>query len=316
MQTVGTPALWLGFLGFVLVMLAIDLGLFHRESHVVKFREAAIWSIVWVALSLIFAMGVYWKFGSAKGLEFITGYLIEKALSVDNIFVILVIMAFFAVPARFQHKVLFWGILGALVMRAIFIFAGAALINRFHWIMYVFGAILMYTGFKLFRQQEGDVQPDQNIIYRWAKRALPLVGEYREDRFSVVENGKRYFTPLFLVLLTVEATDLIFAVDSIPAIFAISQDPFIVFTSNIFAILGLRSMFFLLAGVMNKFYLLKYALAVVLLFVGAKMLVIDYYKVPIGLSLAVIAVLIIGSVVLSLLFPKKEEAPPHVPKEG
>ena len=308
MDTVGTPSLWFGFLAFVLLMLAIDLGVFHRQSHTVKFREAALWSLVWVVLSLLFCAGVSWKFGAAKGLEFLTGYLIEKALSVDNIFVILVIMAFFAVPARFQHKVLFWGILGALVMRAIFIFAGAALINRFHGVMYVFGAILIYTGFKLFRQEEGDVQPDQNIIHRWAKRALPMVSEYREDRFVVVENGKRFATPLLLVLITVEATDLIFAVDSIPAIFAISQDPFIVFTSNIFAILGLRSMFFLLAGVMNKFYLLKYGLSFVLLFVGAKMLLMDFYKIPIGVSLAVIAALIGGAVALSLLFPQKENS--------
>lgn len=305
MHTVGTPLLWLGFLGFVVVMLAIDLGVFHRHSHTVKFREAAIWSLVWVALSLVFAAGVYWKFGPDLALQFLTGYVIEKALSVDNIFVILVIMAFFAVPSRFQHKVLFWGILGALVMRALFIFAGAALLQRFSWVMYIFGAVLIYTGFKLFRQSEEDVKPDQNLVYRWAKRFFSVLSEYREDKFWVVENGKRWMTPLFLVLVTVEATDLVFAVDSIPAIFAVSQDPFIVFTSNIFAILGLRSMFFLLSGVMGKFHLLKYGLALVLLFVGGKMLAMHHFKIPIGLSLAVVAVLIVGAVVLSLLFPKK-----------
>ncbi|MFZ5472244.1 MAG: TerC family protein [Myxococcota bacterium] len=321
MQTVGSPGLWIGFTLFVLAMLALDLGVFHRSAHKVSFREAAIWSAVWIFLSLVFGAGVYWKFGPAMGLQYLTGYVIEKALSVDNIFVILVIMAFFAVPARFQHKVLFWGILGALVMRAAFIFAGAALLQRFHWVMYVFGAVLVVTAVRLLLQNEEEVAPDKNPIVKLVKRWVPMVDEYRDGRFFVVENGKRLATPLFLVLVTVEATDVVFAVDSIPAIFAISQDPFIVYTSNIFAILGLRSLFFLLAGVMGKFHLLKYGLAAVLLFVGVKMLIVDWLKVPIGVSLVVVATLIGGAVAASLAWPpaSKPQAakpPPEQAKTG
>jgi len=306
--SVGTPALWAGFVGFVLVMLALDLGLFHRKAHEVSLREAAVWSAVWVSLAALFAVGVHHWFGPERGLEFVTGYLIEKALAVDNIFVFYAIFAYFAVPAAYQHRVLFWGILGALVMRALFIFAGAALLQQFHWVMYVFGAILIATAVKLLLLAEHGMDPEKNAVYRWFRRFVPSVPEYHGSRFTVVKDGKRFATPLLAVLVLIEWTDVVFAIDSIPAIFAVTSDPFIVFTSNIFAILGLRSMFFLLAGVIGKFHLLKPALALVLAFVGAKMILIDVYKIPIGISLGVIATLIAGGVAGSLLFPKREPA--------
>jgi tellurite resistance protein TerC len=247
-------------------------------------------------------------FGPERGLEFLTGYLIEKALAVDNIFVFYAIFAYFAVPAAYQHRVLFWGILGALVMRAIFIFAGAALLREFHWLMYVFGAILLATAVKLLLMSEEGIHPEKNAVYRLFRRLVPSVPEYHGSRFTVVKAGKRYATPLLAVLVLVEWTDLVFAVDSIPAIFAVTSDPFIVFTSNIFAILGLRSMFFLLSGVIGQFHLLKPSLAIVLAFVGTKMLLVDVYKIPIGVSLGVIALLISVGVVGSLVFPKREPA--------
>jgi len=304
--TIGTPLLWLGFTGFVLAMLAIDLGVFHRRAHAVGLREAATWSVVWVALAIAFNLGVYHLHGTERGLEFTTGYLIEKALAVDNLFVIYAIFAYFAVPSAYQHRVLFWGVLGALVMRAAFIFAGAALIQQFHWVMYVFGGILVVTAVKLFLLQEEGLHPEKNPVYRLMRRLVPSVPEYHGSRFSVVRDGKRVATPLLIVLLLIEWTDLVFAVDSIPAVFAVTSDPFIVYTSNIFAILGLRSMFFLLAGVIGKFHLLKPALAGVLGFVGVKMLIVDFVKIPIGASLGVIAALIALGVGGSLLFPKRE----------
>ncbi len=305
MQTVGSPALWIGFTVFVLAMLVLDLGVFHRQAHSVKLKEAAIWSAVWIGISLLFGIGVYHYFGGELALQYYTGYVIEKALSVDNVFVILVVMGFFAVPPRYQHKVLFWGILGALVMRAVFIFAGAALIQRFHWVMYVFGAVLVLTAVKLFLSKEEEVHPDRNLVFRAFKRLVPSVNEYREGKFRVKENGRWMATPLLLVLVTIEATDLVFAVDSIPAIFAVSLDPFIVYTSNIFAILGLRSLFFLLAGVMGKFHYLKLGLSAVLMFVGLKMLIVPWWKIPIGLSLGVIAGLLAGAIVASLIRDRK-----------
>jgi tellurite resistance protein TerC len=301
MQSVGSPALWIGFTVFVLAMLALDLGVFHRSAHKVGFKEAAIWSVVWISISLIFGVGVYVWFGSELALQYYTGYVIEKALSVDNVFVILVVMSYFAVPQQYQHKVLFWGILGALVMRAGFIFAGAALIQRFHWVMYVFGVILVITAVRLFLSKEEEVHPEKNLVFRAFKRFVPSVSSYREAKFTVVENGRRLATPLLLVLVTIEATDLVFAVDSIPAIFAISRDPFIVYTSNIFAILGLRSLFFLLSGVMGKFHYLKVGLSAVLLFVGVKMLIVDFWKIPVVASLVVIFALIGGAIVASLI---------------
>jgi tellurite resistance protein TerC len=308
METVGTPALWAGFIAFVLALLALDLGVFHRNAHAVTVKEAGLWSAIWVALALAFNGLVVQWFGSERGLEFLTGYLIEKALAVDNIFVFYAIFAYFAVPAAYQHRVLFWGVLGALVMRAIFIFAGAALISQFHWVMYVFGAILVITAIKLFTMPEDGIHPERNPVYKLMRRILPAVNEYHGARFTIVQQGKRYATPLLIVLLLIEWTDLVFAVDSIPAIFAITSDPFIVFTSNIFAILGLRSLFFLLQGVLGKFHLLKPALAAVLLFVGGKMLLIDVVKLPIALSLGVVAALIATGVVASLVIPPRAPA--------
>ena len=299
--TIGTPALWLGFVGLVLVLLAIDLGVFHRDAHVVGPREALAWTVVWIGLALAFNAGVAWQYGSERGLEFLTGYLIEKALAVDNIFVFLVIFATFRVPGEQQHRILFWGILGALVMRAAFIFAGAALLERFHWVMYLFGAFLVATGVKLLRQNESEMHPERNPLFRLFTRLVPSVDAYHGSRFTIVRGGRRYATPLLLVLVCVEATDLVFAVDSIPAIFAVTSDPFIVFTSNIFAILGLRSMFFLLAGVMDRFHYLKIGLASVLLFVGAKMMLVDVYKIPIGVSLGVIGLVLVAAVLASWL---------------
>ncbi len=305
METVGTPALWAAFVAFVLLLLAVDLGVFHREAHAVTLKEAGVWSAVWVSLALAFNGLVLHWFGPERGLEFLTGYLIEKALAVDNIFVFYAIFAYFAVPSIYQHRVLFWGVLGALVMRALFIFAGATLLARFHWVMYAFGAILVVTAVRLLTLPDDGIHPEKNPAYKLLRRFIPAVSEYHGARFTIVQAGKRYATPLLIVLILLEWTDLVFAIDSIPAIFAITSDPFIVFTSNIFAILGLRSMFFLLQGVIGKFHLLKPALAAVLLFVGAKMLLTDFVKLPIAVSLGVVAALIATGVVASLAIPRK-----------
>jgi len=307
METIGTIWLWGGFTAFVLAMLALDLGVFHRKAHEVRFREALTWSVVWVALALAFNALIWTWFGPTKGLEFLTGYLIEKALSVDNIFVFLVIFSYFSVPSAYQHRVLFWGILGALVMRAIFIAAGAALITQFHWIIYVFGAVLVLTGVRLFVQRNEHMQPEKNPVLRLFRRFVPTVPEYNGQRFTVMKAGRRYATPLLAVLVLVEATDLVFAVDSIPAVFAVTKDPFIVYTSNIFAILGLRAMFFLLAGVMDRFRYLKPGLAAVLVFVGAKMMLTDLYKIPITVSLAVVAGILAVAVAASLVVTSREQ---------
>lgn len=283
---------WVVFNGFILAMLALDLGVFHRKSHEVSIREASIWSAVWVALALVFNYGLYLWRGSDAAIQFFTGYLIEKSLSVDNIFVFALIFSYFAVPKLYQHRVLFWGILGALVMRAIFILAGAALLERFHWILYVFGAFLILTGIKMALVKEGGFNPESNPLLKLVRRKISVTQEYVGDRFFVRRDGRLWATPLFLVLLLVESTDLIFAVDSIPAIFAVTKDPFIVYTSNVFAILGLRSLYFLLAGVMDKFHYLKVGLAAVLVFVGIKMALVDLVKIPSTWSLLVIAILL------------------------
>lgn len=309
--TIGSPLLWVGFLAFVLVMLAIDLGIFHKKAHVVSLREAAIWSAVWVACATVFNLGVYVWFGADRALEFTTGYVIEKALAVDNIFVFVIIFTTFSIPAIYQHRVLFWGILGALIMRAAFVLAGGAFLQRFHWAIYVFGAILAVTGIKLLVQRHQQLRPEDNPVVRWVGRIFPISPELDGDRFTVRKAGRRYATPLLLALVAVEVTDLIFAVDSIPAIFAITADPFIVFTSNIFAILGLRSMYFLLAGVITKFAYLKVGLAIVLVFVGAKMLLTDLYKLPVLASLAVILGILGISVLASLLRPSSRGAEPR-----
>jgi tellurite resistance protein TerC len=300
MDTASLP-LWIGFNLFVLAMLALDLGVFHRKAHAVSLREAATWSGVWIALALAFNFGVWHFLGPQKGVEFLTGYLIEKSLSIDNIFVFAILFAYFAVPAVFQHRVLFWGILGALVMRAAFIAAGAALLSRFHWIIYVFGAFLIVTGLKMALAPDRGLEPDRNPLLRLVRRLVPVADRYHGPKFFVRENGTLLATPLFLVLVLVETTDLIFAVDSIPAIFAVTKDPFIVYTSNIFAILGLRSLYFLLAGVMHRFRYLKLGLAAILVFVGAKMALVDLYKVSPAVSLGVVVAILAVAIAASLL---------------
>ncbi|MEI7820679.1 MAG: TerC family protein [Verrucomicrobiota bacterium] len=298
--------LWIGFNAFVLVMLALDLGVFHRKAHVVSFKESIAWTVVWVTLALLFNLGVAHYMGDQKGLEFFTGYVIEKSLSVDNVFVFALLFSYFTVPPLYQHKVLFWGILGALVMRAVMIFVGAALIEKFAWIIYVFGAFLILTGIKMIVKREEEIHPERNPLVRWFKKFMPVTSDYRGDKFFVRENGIRMATPLFVVLLLVEFSDLIFAVDSIPAIFAVTKDPFIVYTSNVFAILGLRSLYFALAGVMDKFHYLKIGLGVVLSFVGVKMLLGHTpWKIDTHVSLGVIVGVLAVSIIVSLLRPKK-----------
>lgn len=301
-ESIGTPVLWTSFTLLVLALLALDLGVFHRREHAVNTKEALTWTVVWIALALIFNAGVYHWFGPERGLEFFTGYLIEKALSVDNIFVFIVIFSYFQVPPAYHHRVLFWGILGALIMRAVFILLGAALLQHFHWVVYVFGLFLLITGVKMMRRA-AEIHPERNPLFLLFHRFVPAVKTYHGARFTVVEAGKRFATPLLLVLICVEATDIVFAVDSIPAIFAITNDPFIVYTSNIFAILGLRALYFVLAGVIGLFHYLRHGLALVLVFIGIKMLLTGVYKVPVTVSLGVVAALLAGSIILSLLRP-------------
>jgi tellurite resistance protein TerC len=302
-----TPILfWILFNVFVLGMLALDLGVFNRKSHVITFREAISWTIVWVVLALLFNGILYFWKGQKPALEFLTGYLVEKALSIDNIFVFIMIFSYFHVPNAYQHKVLFWGILGALVMRAIFIFAGVALIEKFHFTIYIFGFLLIYTGYKMFGHRKIKIEPEKNPLIRLSKKLVPVTSEFHGDKFSVRINGTRHITPLFLVLVLVETTDLIFAVDSIPAILAITQDQFIVYTSNVFAILGLRSLYFALSGIAERFWLLSYGLAVILVFVGIKMLLVDLFKIPIEWSLVFISLVITLSIILSLKIKQKK----------
>ena len=309
------PLFWVLFNLFVLVVLALDLGIFHRHPHEIRFKEAAAWSLFWMAMAATFAVVVfYWK-GKQPSLEFVTGYLIEQSLSVDNLFVFLVIFSFFAVPKAHQYSVLFWGILGALIMRGIFIIAGVTLINRFHWIIYVFGAFLVYTGIKLAFQDDMQIEPDKNPLLKLLRRWFPLTDSYEGSRFFIRKEKILYATPLLAVLVVVETTDLLFAVDSIPAVLAITRDPFIVYTSNVFAILGLRAMFFALAGMLELFHFLKYGLSAILVFVGVKMLLSNesaqlfgfpmHYKMPITVALGVVGSVLAVSVAASLLFPRK-----------
>jgi tellurite resistance protein TerC len=320
--------LWVGFNVFVLGLLALDLGVFHRKAHAVSVREATIWSVIWISLSMLFNLGIYFFWhdlapaspysNGDAALAFFTGYLIEKSLSVDNIFVFVLIFSYFSVPAKYQHRVLFWGILGALVMRAALILVGAALIKEFHWIIWIFGAFLIFTGVRMAFHKNEELHPEDNPLVKGLKRFMPVTQDYRGARFFVREAGKLVATPLLLVLLIVESTDLVFAVDSIPAIFAVTADPFIVYTSNVFAILGLRSLYFLLAGVMHKFYYLKLGLSAVLTFVGVKMLMPDLselvtgvaYKIPTLLSLGVVASILAVAVAASLLRARRLGAQP------
>ena len=306
---------WGAFGLFILTMLALDLGILNRKAHAVTYREAAVWSAVWVTLAMIFAGLVFWKTDRLTGYEFLTGYVIELSLSVDNLFVFLLIFSYFKVPAKYQHRVLFWGVLGALVMRMTMIAIGATLVERFHWILYIFGAFLIYTGFKMLRQDEAHANPEDNPLVRFATRLIPITRHYDGDKFFTVVNGRKMGTLLLLVLVIVEVSDLVFAVDSIPAIFGITTNPFIVYTSNVFAILGLRSLYFLLAGVVEKFHYLKIGLAIVLMFVGVKMLAEGYIHDRFGVSketviivsLSFVFVVLASSVIASLIWPVRPE---------
>jgi tellurite resistance protein TerC len=282
-------------------MLVIDLGIFHRKAHAVSIREAAIWSAVWVALALLFNAGIYFFSGPEHALQFLTGYLIEKSLSVDNIFVFVLLFSYFSVPAAYQHRVLFWGVLGALIMRGILIVLGAMLLENFHWVLYLFGAFLIVTGIRMAFNKDEAVHPERNPVLKLVRRVVPVTANFEGDRFLVRRAGQVLVTPLLLVLLVVETTDLVFALDSIPAIFAVTRDPFIVYTSNVFAILGLRSLYFVFANVMGKFYYLKIGLSVVLSFIGVKMVLADIFHMPIGLSLVVIAFVLATALIASIV---------------
>lgn len=297
---------WICFNLFVLAMLALDLGIFSRRAHTIRFREALGWTFMWLALAAGFAVLVFFWHGRPAALEFVTGYVIELSLSVDNLFVFLLIFRYFRVPSQQQHKVLFWGILGALLMRAIFILAGVGLIRRFHWIIYFFGALLIYSGVRLFRQEDQEIQPEKNPVLRLFRRCMPITPDYVNGNFFVRAPGL-YATPLLLVLLVIETTDIIFAVDSIPAVLAITLNAFIVYTSNVFAVLGLRSMYFALAGMMEVFHYLHYGLSAVLIFIGAKMLLSHYYSIPTHWALVVVLSVLAISVLVSLAFPEKPE---------
>jgi tellurite resistance protein TerC len=305
--SIGTPVLWIGFNLFVVTMLALDLGVFNRKAHVFTWREAAVWSVVWIGLALAFNAVLYFWQGREVGLQFLTGYLIEKSLSVDNIFIFVLLFSAFNVPAAYQHRVLFWGVLGALIMRGALIGLGTALIEAFHWMLYLFGAFLVVTGIRLAVHREQDVHPDKNPVVRLARRLFSVTQGYEGAQFVVRREGRLWITPLLIVLLLIESTDLLFALDSIPAILAITTDPFIVYTSNVFAILGLRSLYFLLAGSIERFTYLTYGLAAILVLVGVKMLLIDFYHVPVALSLGLIATILAISIVASLVQTRRKD---------
>ena len=304
---------WIGFNVFIVAMLLLDLKVFHKDVREVKTKEAIGWSIFWFSLAALFALGVFLKLGSQKGLEFVTGYLIEESLSVDNLFVFLLVFRYFGVRGELQHKVLFWGILGALVMRLVFILAGVALLERFHWLIYVFGAILIVSGARLWVEKDKEIDPDKNPVVRLFRRFVPVLSRYKGSQFFVRKRGRLWATPLVIVLLFVETTDLIFAIDSIPAVLAISTDPFIVYTSNAFAVLGLRALYFALSGIMHTFHHLHYGLSATLMFVGGKMVASDLVHIPVWVSLAVIALVIGGSIWASLKWPLREHAEEHPP---
>ncbi|MCK5798120.1 MAG: TerC family protein, partial [Deltaproteobacteria bacterium] len=298
---------WVGFNAYVLVMLALDLGVFHRKEHTISIREALVWTVIWIIQALIFDVGVWHFLGSEQALQFLTGYVIEKSLSVDNLFVFLLLFTYFNVKSHIQHKVLFWGIFGALIMRATLIALGATLIARFHWVMYIFGGFLVLTGIRMIFEAEPEVEPEKNPVVRLVRRLFPMTPDYHGSAFFVRIDGKRYATPLVVVVAVVEVTDLLFAVDSIPAIFSISTDAFIVYTSNVFAILGLRSLYFALAGIIDKFRFLNIGLALVLSFVGVKMLIVKWYEIPTWLALSTVALILSLAVAISVLLPEPEE---------
>lgn len=315
--SIGEPWMWGAFIAFVLVMLALDLFVFGgRKAHKVSVKEAALWSLAWFSLALVFNVGLWWylngtvgaEIADRKALEFFTGYLIEKSLSVDNVFVFLLIFTAFHVPAEYQRRVLLYGVLGAIAMRAIMILAGAWVVREYSWVLYIFGAFLVVTGIRMLVMAEKTPDLEKNPVLKFARKHLRITEDYHGEKFTVMKDGVRYFTPLFLVLILIEVTDLVFAVDSIPAIFAITTDPFIVFTSNIFAIMGLRALYFLLADVADRFHLLKYGLAMVLTFIGTKMLIMPWYHIPVQASLAIVAILIGSSVIASLIATRKKAA--------
>ncbi len=299
--------MWLVFTVVVLGLLLLDLTVFHRHAHVVSKKEAALWSILWVGLAMLFNITIYFFYGKERALEFFAGYLIEKSLSVDNIFVFLLLFSYFSVPEIYRHRVLFWGILGVLVMRGFFIGIGAALLHHFHWVIYIFGAFLVFTGIRMLAREDGHTDPGNNPALKLLRRFMPITQGYEGQRFIVWRDGRRFATPLLVVLITVETTDLVFAIDSIPAIFAVTNEPFIVYTSNVFAVLGLRAQFFLVVGVLELFVYLRYGLGCVLSFVGVKMLLADIYKIPIGASLGIIAGILGISIAASFLFPPKQQ---------
>jgi tellurite resistance protein TerC len=296
---------WIGFHILIFVMLALDLGVFHRETHKVNLKESLIWSAVWISLALLFNLGIYFFMGKVSALEFLTGYLIEKSLSVDNIFVFALIFGYFNIEPKYQHKILFWGIIGALIMRISLILLGVELMHRFHWIIYVFGAILIITGIKMAFQKDKQIHPEKNPVLRIMKRFIPITPDYSGDKFFVRVDGKKMATTLFVVLIIVETTDLVFALDSIPAILAITSNTFIVYTSNVMAILGLRALYFALAGIIQKFRYLHYGLSAILVFVGAKMTLSGAFKIPVEISLAVITIILVGSITASMIIPAK-----------
>jgi tellurite resistance protein TerC len=298
--------LWIGFNVFVLLMLVLDLGVFHRKSKVISVKDALTWTAVWILLAFLFNVFVYYQLGEEKAFEFFTGYLIEKSLSVDNIFVIILIFSFFNVPAAYQHKVLFWGILGALVMRVCFILAGVELIHKFHWLIYIFGGFLIFTGIRILTQGDLKLNPEKNPIVKFVRKIFRVTPDFEGDKFFIKRDNILWATPLFVVVVLIEATDLIFAVDSIPAILAVSEDSFIVYTSNVFAILGLRSLYFALAGMEKYFTHLKYGLSAILIFVGAKMCIADFYKVPIEISLAFIILTLAIAVLTSMVMQRRD----------
>lgn len=304
---------WLAFFSIIAFMLILDLGVFHKKVHKVSIKESLAWTAVWIALAMMFNAWIYHSMGAQKGLEFLSGYLIEKALSVDNIFVISLIFTYFKVPAQYQHRVLFWGVLGALFFRIIFIFAGVALINKFSWMIYVFGFFLIYTGLKMLKDEEKTIDIEHNPMIKLVKKFFKITKEFDGQNFRTHHAGVNHFTPLFLVLIMIETTDIIFAIDSIPAILAITPDPYIVFTSNVFAILGLRSLYFALNGIMEMFEYINYALSGILVFVGVKMVIATWYHIPTIISVAVIFGLLISSIVASIYFPRKNKKLPKSP---
>jgi len=303
--------LWIAYIVFILIMLGVDLCVFNKEAHKITIKESLTWTFIWIALSIIFGAGIYYFMGHQQGIDYFTGYLIEKSLSMDNIFVFLLIFKYFGVKPQFQHEVLFYGILGALIMRFLFIIAGVTLLNHFAWTIYIFGAFLLYTGIKMAMEKDKEVHPEKNPVLKLLRQMLPITHDFHGDKFLIKKNKKLIATPLLVLLVVIETTDVIFAVDSIPAILGITRDTFIVFSSNVFAILGLRALYFTLAGIMEKFHLLHYGLSGILVFIGIKMLIEDFIHIHTEVSLIVIAVFLTASIIASLIFPKKTTEEPE-----